>query len=219
MPPPHHMYHHRPPQYGAPPPGYPQHPPPAGHPPHAPHGPPGHAPPPHGGPPQAAPRPPDPRAEHPPAYGQHAAPHQPHHMAGQSRGPPPGSEAYAAGHRASQGGESAGAFHYSEAAPSARRQTNVALLAPAPHGYQVRLSNVPQELTAKDLAEAFGEVSASRVESVDLLRDPQGRATGESVVVFGSLADAQNAVRRYHGGDLNGRRLMAIYEGEVFSNK
>lgn len=90
--------------------------------------------------------------------------------------------------------------------------------APVPWGYQVRLSNVPPELTARDLAEAFGEVSQSRVESVDLLRDAQGRATGESVVIFGSMADAQNAVRRYHGGDLNGRRLLAVFEGEVYSS-
>jgi len=70
-------------------------------------------------------------------------------------------------------------------------------------------------LTARDVAEAFGEVSQTRVESVDLLRDAHGRATGESLVVFGSLNDAQNVVRRYHGGDLNGRRLLAVYEGEV----
>ncbi|CAJ1372877.1 unnamed protein product, partial [Effrenium voratum] len=82
-------------------------------------------------------------------------------------------------------------------------------------GFQVRLSNIPQELTARDLAEAFTEVSGSRVESVDLLRDGGGRATGEAVIIFAALRDAQNAVRRYHGGDLNGRRLEAVYEGEV----
>jgi len=84
-------------------------------------------------------------------------------------------------------------------------------------GYQVRLSNVPPELTARDLAEAFGRVSQSRVESVDLLRNSEGKATGESLVVFSNMQDAKNAVQRYHGGDLNGRRLLAIYEGEVFS--
>lgn len=84
-----------------------------------------------------------------------------------------------------------------------------------PQGYQVRLSNVPSELTARDLAEAFGEVSQSRVESVDLLRNREGKATGEALVVFNSMQDAHNAVRRYHGGDLNGRRLLAVYEGEV----
>ncbi|CAK9037680.1 unnamed protein product [Durusdinium trenchii] len=86
---------------------------------------------------------------------------------------------------------------------------------PPPQGFQVRLSNIPQELTAKDLAEAFTEVSSSRVESVDLLRDGAGRATGDAVIIFAAMPDAQNAVRRYHGGDLNGRRLEAIYEGEV----
>lgn len=86
---------------------------------------------------------------------------------------------------------------------------------PLPHGFQVRLSNIPQELTARDLAEAFSEVSSSRVESVDLLRDGAGRATGDAVIIFAARPDAQNAVRRYHGGDLNGKRLEAIYEGEV----
>jgi len=91
------------------------------------------------------------------------------------------------------------------------------LHAPSPlfHGYQVRLSNVPPELTARDLAEAFGEVSQSRVESVDVLRDRAGRNTGIALVVFTSMGDAQNAVRRYNGGDLNGRRLEATFEGEV----
>jgi len=79
----------------------------------------------------------------------------------------------------------------------------------------VRLSNVPPELTARDLAEAFGEVSQRRVESVDLLRNRDGKATGEAVIIFNSMQDAHNAVRRYHGGDLNGRRLLAVFEGEA----
>jgi len=83
------------------------------------------------------------------------------------------------------------------------------------HGYQVRLSNIPPELTARDLAEAFVEVSQTRVESVDILRDHVGRNTGVALVVFNSISDAQNAVRRYHGGDLNGHRLDVAFEGEV----
>lgn len=82
-------------------------------------------------------------------------------------------------------------------------------------GFQVRLSNVPSELTARDLAEAFGEVSRGRVESVDLMRNREGKATGEALVIFASMQDAHNAVRRYHGGDLNGRRLLAVFEGEA----
>lgn len=78
------------------------------------------------------------------------------------------------------------------------------------------MSNVPPDLTARDIAEAFGAVSQNQVETVDLLRDRNGRATGEALAVFNSLADAQNAVRRYNGGDLNGRRIRAEYEGEVY---
>lgn len=82
-------------------------------------------------------------------------------------------------------------------------------------GFQIRLTNVPPDLTARDLAEAFASVSQSRVESVDIIRDAIGQATGESTVIFGTLADAQNAVARYHGGDLNGRILHVVLVGEV----
>lgn len=79
-----------------------------------------------------------------------------------------------------------------------------------PPGLTIRLSNLPPELTARDLAEAFGEVSSGRIESVDLLRDQGGNATGEAIVVFSNNPDAQNAVRRYNGGDLNGRVLKVV---------
>lgn len=101
-----------------------------------------------------------------------------------------------------------------------QRSAPAVSLAPAvQRGFQVRLSNIPSELTARDLAEAFQEVSESRVESVDLLRDKSGKATGEALVVFRSVGDAQNAVRRYHGGDLNGKRLLAVYEGEAKAHR
>jgi len=32
--------------------------------------------------------------------------------------------------------------------------------------------------------------------------------TGEAIIVFSNVAEAQNAVNRYHGGDLNGRRVQ-----------
>mmetsp|Transcript_10461 Transcript_10461/g.18876 ORF Transcript_10461/g.18876 Transcript_10461/m.18876 type:complete len:383 (-) Transcript_10461:57-1205(-) len=108
-----------------------------------------------------------------------------------------------------------------DSANSSKRSSRQAAAAGKPsaktagQGFQIRLSNIPPELTAKDLAEAFGEVSEKRVESVDLLRDTSGRATGECVIIFTSSIDAQNAVKRYHGGDLNGRRLSACFEGEV----
>ena len=54
---------------------------------------------------------------------------------------------------------------------------------------------------------------------VDLLRDGGGRATGEAVIIFAALRDAHTAVQRYHGGDLNGRRLEAVYEGEVNASR
>lgn len=83
-------------------------------------------------------------------------------------------------------------------------------------GFQVRLTNVPPELAAPDLAEAFTHViTQGRVESVDVLRDTRGQATGDATIIFSNLADAQNAVARYNGGDLNGRRLQVALQGEV----
>lgn len=132
----------------------------------------------------------------------HAPPHSPGETPARFEGPPPG----------------APPRHAASLHPYSQQQAPAhAAPAATATGYKVRLSNVPPELTARDLAEAFGEVSQSRVESVDLLRDSRGVATGESLVVFGSSADAQNAVRRYHGGNLNGRRLTAVYEGEVYA--
>merc|ERR1712008_107101 len=42
-------------------------------------------------------------------------------------------------------------------------------------GYQVRLSNVPPELTARDLAEAFGRVSQSRWSRLTCFETVRGR--------------------------------------------
>lgn len=79
-----------------------------------------------------------------------------------------------------------------------------------PTGYNVFISNIPPDLTAVDLAEALTDVSEQRIEAVDLFRDAQGFATGEALVVFASYADACNSVARYHGGDLNGRKLNVV---------
>lgn len=94
------------------------------------------------------------------------------------------------------------------AAPEASQQS-------PKYGYQVRLFNVHPELGAQDLAEAFASVSQNRVESVDVLRDVRGLPTGEAILIFNQAADAENAVNRYHGGDLNGQRLQVIFEGQV----
>jgi len=79
-----------------------------------------------------------------------------------------------------------------------------------PQGYNVFISNIPADLTAVDLAEALTDVSEHRIEAVDLFRDAQGFATGEALVVFASYSDACNTVARYHGGDLNGRKLNVV---------
>jgi len=74
---------------------------------------------------------------------------------------------------------------------------------------------VPPDLKAADLADAFHGICKGNVESVDLLRDDKGKPTGAATIIFSTMDDAQVAVQRYHGGDLNGQRLQVVYEGEV----
>jgi len=102
-----------------------------------------------------------------------------------------------------------------ERAPAASLKP-VATLTQGNRGFLVRLRNVPEELLAKDLAEAFlAVVTHGRVESVDVLHDSMGRSIGEARFIFSSQADAHNVVQRYHGGDLNGKRLEVTFQGEV----
>lgn len=174
-----------PPPHGALPPFDPRYPPMHLYPPR------GYMPPP--GYPYAYHMPPASYSAHPGPHGAHAAPGhpQPHHP---QQAPP-------------QHGAAGGRVQLVAAAGS-----------PPPsgkHGFQIRLSNAPPELGAQDLAEAFLSVSQGRVESVDVLRDTRRQPTGEVVVIFSIIGDAHNAVNRYNGGDLNGRRLIVVYEGEV----
>jgi len=139
---------------------------------------------------------------HPPPPGYMPWPHHyGHHM------PPPGHPHFPHGahHPPNGHGQPLGPHHPQAPAPKGTDR----------RGFQIRLNNVPPDLKAADLAEAFHEICQGNVESVDLLRDPKGKPTGEAVMIFETMADAQVAVQRYHGGDLNGKRLQVVYEGEV----
>lgn len=214
----------RPPPYGAMMPA-PSHPPPG-------YAPPGYAA--YGVPPRAGAAPPVGVGTHPPGYPVNAPPGQVGAVSNSTPPPPPGSESSRSrrsdrdrdrdrdGRRRDRDRDRDRDRAENRRPPAAvgppvlSAPVQAAPLPTVPtKGFQIRLSNIPEELTAHDLAEAFAEVSESRVESVDLIRDGAGRPTGVAVVIFAAMKDAHNAVRRYHGGDLNGRRLEAVYEGEI----
>lgn len=64
----------------------------------------------------------------------------------------------------------------------------------------VKVTNIPLDLTWKDIKSAFTEVGP--VERCDV-------EDGVAMVTFRDARDAQSAVRTYDGGDMNGRRIKA----------
>ena len=64
----------------------------------------------------------------------------------------------------------------------------------------VKVTNVPFDLTWKDIKSAFSEVGT--VERCDV-------EDGVAHITFREAKDAQSAVRTYDGGDMNGRRIKA----------
>jgi len=64
----------------------------------------------------------------------------------------------------------------------------------------VKVTNVPFDLTWKDIKSAFAEVGP--VERCDV-------EEGVAHITFRDAKDAQSAVRTYDGGDMNGRRIKA----------
>jgi|SRR5882724_2635594 len=68
------------------------------------------------------------------------------------------------------------------------------------------VGNLPFATTALDLQQLFAQVGA--VASVDLVPDKAtGRSRGFAFVAMDTPDDAQKAVAKLHGQDLNGRKL------------
>jgi RNA recognition motif-containing protein len=65
----------------------------------------------------------------------------------------------------------------------------------------VKVTNIPFDLTWKDIKSAFSEVGP--VERCDV-------EEGVAHITFRDARDAQNAVKTYDGGDMNGRRIKAF---------
>ena len=68
---------------------------------------------------------------------------------------------------------------------------------------RVTVTNVPYDLTSKDLREAFESVGYVERCHVD---------RGKAWVTFGTARDAQQAVRTYDRGEINGRTIRAVIE-------
>ncbi len=71
-------------------------------------------------------------------------------------------------------------------------------------GTTVKVTNVSDELTWRDIKSAFSEVG--HVERCDV-------GDGVALVTFERPRDAQQAVRMYHGGEMNGRiiKVSLVY--------
>lgn len=65
----------------------------------------------------------------------------------------------------------------------------------------VKVTNIPFDLTWKDIKSAFSDVGP--VERCDV-------EEGVAHITFRDARDAQNAVKTYDGGDMNGRRIKAF---------
>nr|CCA30115.1 RNA binding protein, putative [Neospora caninum Liverpool]CEL71361.1 TPA: RNA binding protein, putative [Neospora caninum Liverpool] len=82
--------------------------------------------------------------------------------------------------------------------------------APAQSGTTIIISNVPCDLTAQELQDAFSVVGA--VLRTELLLNASGAPTGRVALTFESRHAALEAVRRFDGGDLNAHTIRVFLE-------
>lgn len=72
------------------------------------------------------------------------------------------------------------------------------------------ISNVPLDLTAQELQDAFSVVGP--VLRTELLLNSSGAPTGRVALAFESRHAALEAVRRFDGGDLNAHTIRVFLE-------
>lgn len=75
--------------------------------------------------------------------------------------------------------------------------------APADERRKVKITNVPYDLTWKDIKQALSEVG--KIERCDVDR-------GEASVTFGTHKEATRAIQTYNNGDMNGRKIRVFFE-------
>ncbi|KAK9255847.1 hypothetical protein V1507DRAFT_451086 [Lipomyces tetrasporus] len=72
-------------------------------------------------------------------------------------------------------------------------------------GNQLHVGNLPYSVGWQELKDLFRQ--AGNVVRADVLMGPDGRSKGRGTIVFETAADAQNAISRFNGYDLQGRQL------------
>eukprot|EP00920_Eleutheroschizon_duboscqi_P038447 GHVT01092163.1.p1 GENE.GHVT01092163.1~~GHVT01092163.1.p1 ORF type:complete len:386 (-),score=70.89 GHVT01092163.1:876-2033(-) len=77
-------------------------------------------------------------------------------------------------------------------------------------GTTVIVTNVPHDLTAQELQDAFSMVGT--VLRTEILLNSNGAHTGRAAVTFESSHAAEEAVRRFDGGDLNSNTIRVFLE-------
>ena len=74
--------------------------------------------------------------------------------------------------------------------------------APADSRRKVKITNVPYDLTWKDVKNALSSVGT--IERCDV-------GHGEAVLTFANHKEAQRAIQTYNGGDMNGRKIRVFF--------
>ena len=74
--------------------------------------------------------------------------------------------------------------------------------APADERRKIRITNVPYDLTWKDVKGALSDVG--RIERCDV-------GHGEALVTFATHKEALRAIQTYHNGDMNGRKIKVFF--------
>jgi uncharacterized lipoprotein len=75
--------------------------------------------------------------------------------------------------------------------------------APGDERRKVKITNVPYDLTWKDVKVALGDVG--KIERCDVER-------GNAVVTFSTHKEASRAIQTYNNGDMNGRKIRVFFE-------
>lgn len=74
--------------------------------------------------------------------------------------------------------------------------------APADERKKVKITNVPYDLTWKDVKGALSDVG--KIERCDVER-------GEAMITFSSHKEAARAIQTYNNGDMNGRKIRVFF--------
>lgn len=112
--------------------------------------------------------------------------------------------------KAHPGGGNSSATSSLAAAPSNRSILEANNKTKSMEGYNVIVTNVPHNLTAMEIQEAFSCLGS--VIRTDVMLTSHGEHTGRVCVMYASKSAAEEAVCRFDGGDLNGNTIRVFQE-------